>query len=326
MRSQLRPFRMPRPSAESKRKLPPGAPRPSQLDKIYDELCALPNVQGCYLGYKRIGTRMTRQLSVVACVDQKPTSRDVLRAARIPRSVEWAISSQRTGALPTDVQVLSGGAFQGRPVLGAGDEVVAITREGKSTQTVAGTLGVAMRHPEFGPVVTTAAHVVGAREFGVVTFPARHEPRVRIVNGSGVEPLTGILHRIVFQPTADYALIGPPPGTSAENLYVDREPLGAPYAPDRRDINQRALVLTATTARQTRLRGIAARVTIQGFAFRELLLTDLATDGGDSGACLVDGTSRVMGLLVGVVQIGGVPRSAFAPVATPFTLESAEFF
>jgi hypothetical protein len=265
-------------------------------------------------------------LSVVACVEQKIGTRELSKGDRVPKTVRWKIASRRTGSLPTDVQLSKPGFFQARPVLGAGDEVTGFAFRERSHAPTAGTLGVAMRHPVFGDVVTTAAHVLGAREFGATTFEVGHEPRVFLMNGGSERPLEGVVHRMVLAPTADYALISAPSGPPAQNLYEDREPLGLPYAPDKRDIGKRVIVLTAHGERETRLRGISARVIIDGLLFRDLLLTDFATAGGDSGSCLVDATSRVMGLLEGAVEVHGRMHSAFAPVAMPFVFEGGLFF
>lgn len=306
-------------------RLPAAAPRPSRLRELYDDLTQLPNVGGCYLGWKRTKGRLTRQLSVVVCVSDKVSRRAVPSDGRIPRSVSWKINSRRSGRIPTDVQRIGPGKFQGRPVVGAGDIVAGYTPPGGPPVVVAGTLGVAMRHPAFGAVVTTAAHVFGVRRFGATTFPDGHEPIVRVRNGGRGEPVVARVHRLVMGPSTDYALLSAS-DLPVENLYVDEEPLGAPYAPDRRDLGETAYVLTERGAVQTRLRGLHADVGIEGLAFRDLILTDYATVGGDSGACLVDADSRVMGLVEGTVEIDGRVCSAFTPVAWPFVIESGVFF
>jgi hypothetical protein len=306
--------------------VPPGAPRPSRLRELYEELYGLPNVRGCYVGWKRIGGRATRRLSVVVCVAEKPPARALTRGARVPKQVRWRVATRRTAELPTDVQVVGPGAFQGRPVVGAGDTVSAFGPPQGPPVAAAGTLGVAMRHPRFGAVVTTAAHVLGVRAFGTTTFPDGHEPVVRLHNGGAGAPVPGRVRRVVMGPSADYALISPPAGLPAENLYVDRDPLGAPFAPDRQDLGTLAFVLTARGPVRTRLRGLHADLTFDGLPFRDLLLTDFATVGGDSGSCLVDANSRVIGLLEGAIEVGGRIHSAFTPATGPFTLESGEFF
>jgi hypothetical protein len=303
----------------------PRIPRPGRLAELYAELCALPNVRGCFVGHKRRKGRSTREVSIICCVVDKPRPRELRKAQRIPSAMEWRISSQRTGTIRTDVQVLGETALHAA-VLGAGDEVDGFTPFGGVPQPGRGTIGVAMRHPEYGPVVTTAGHVLGAESFGVTTFPPGREPRVALRNAGQSSVVYGVARKVAITPESDYALISAPAGQRIENLFQDDQPLAVPYAPQPSDIARPAFVLTSQGIVPTRLRGIHGSLPVGQLMLRDLLLTDFRTQGGDSGGCLVNSDSRVMGLVEGVTSADGHLYSAFTSVAWPFVFEQGVFF
>lgn len=288
---------------------------------IYDQLLALPHVTGVGIAFKRRNERATRTMSVVACVDEKIPRAKLRAKNRVPASVSWALPNTKAADIATDVQVLGATRLQGA-IVGPGDQLIARSDGGLAP----GTIGVAMRHPTFGRVVTTAAHVVVGAVRGEVTYAPGHEPRVEIQTGSQGGRRSGVVHRTVMTADADYALVGTSPEDPIANLYDDRSPVGAPYAPQDSDLGKSAFVLTAARGIVgTRLRGMHFTIDIQGLRIVDALLTDLCTVGGDSGAPLVNPDSRLMGFVEGATSLDGKLFTAHTAVSWPFIREQARF-
>jgi hypothetical protein len=211
-------------------------------------------------------------------------------------------------------------------VLGPGDEAVSVSWPGGISSPTLITIGAAMRHPLYGRVVTTAAHGVGAGSYGSLSFPVGREPRIGLRNGGQGQPREGIVHRICMLPDADYAIIGAPPGVDVANLYQDAQPLGHLYAPQTFDLTKVAFVLAARGIVATRLRGIHGELPVGDLVFQDLILTDVCTLGGDSGSCLVDGVSNLMGFVEGQTTVSGQLLSVFVSAGWPFVHESGFLF
>jgi hypothetical protein len=303
----------------------PRIPREAHRKEIYDALMQLPNVRGCFIGHRKRAGRRTRELTVVCCVEEKVPYRSVRGKERIPKTVKWPQTSTRVGSLPTDVQMI-GGSARHAVVLGAGDQAVSFTPLGGGRLPTLITVGAAMRHPFYGPVVTTAGHGVGAGSYGAVSFPSGKEPRIGLRNDGQGHPRDGIIHRICVLPDADYAIIGAPPGVDVANLYQDTQPLGQLYAPQVSDLNKVAFVLATRGIVATRIRGIHGEFPVGDLVFQDLILTDVCTLGGDSGGCLVDGVSNLMGFVEGQTTVSGELLSVFTSAGWPFVHESASFF
>lgn len=303
----------------------PPLPRPGQLSTLYDDMLSLPNVKGCYIGFKRTAGRMIREVSLVVCVVEKVDKRTIGRSGRVPPKLGWQATSRRTDTIPTDVRVVGESVLQA-PVLGAGDGIEGVAVPGDPFRPAEGTIGAAMLHPVFGRVVTTAGHVLGVRVRKTTTFPAGEEPRVALRNAGTGPVVIGLARKVSITSNGDYALISPPDGLAVENLYRDLQPLAPPFAPGPGDIHKRVFVMARRELLPTRLTGIHGYLPIGPFLLRDLLLTDVRTIGGDSGGCLVNAQSRVLGFVEGVTMLDGVLVSAYTSSVWPFRLENGIFF
>jgi hypothetical protein len=316
---------VPAKTIRAKAPTPPLLPQRGQLDELYDQLLALPNVTGCFIGHRRRNGRRTSQLAIVACVSDKVKLKSLSRQQRVPRRVAWSFSSKRKKQIPVDVQVVSGGELH-TAVLGAGDEISGFGFPGSPPRPTLGTVGIAMQHPLYGRVVTTAAHVFVGATPGETVYPPGQEIEVSMRCGVDGPLLTGHAHKVAITQEADYAIISPPPGIPAENLYHDSQPLGPPYVPQTEDLDRPAYMLGIHEVRQTYLRGYHGRLNVGGLQLIDVLLTDPCTTGGDSGGCLVNQASRPMGLVEGATMVSGRLMSVFTSVVWPMIREQATTF
>jgi hypothetical protein len=297
----------------------PRTPTPARLAEIYADLQRRPNVLGCFIGRKRKGGRATSRLSVICVVREKVALRDLdPETERLPAEITWLRGEVRPGLLATDVQVLTR-PFQpaAGAVAGPGDGVTA----GASRATV----GIALRHPVFGDVVTTAGHLV-LDTLGTVTYPAGQLPQVELASaGSGGTLFPGTALKAVRSTTVDYALVRPS-ALTCQNLFADQTPIGLPYTPSDQDLGAPLFVLSARGTLPASFFGVHGSLPVGGNGLmQDLLVTDFATDAGDSGSCLVDAQSRSWGLLVGFSELEGKLCSVFISAALPLALEGAVF-
>jgi len=301
----------------------PPLPTAARTHAILEDLAGHPHVEGCYVGHKRTRGRAGRTLAVVCAVREKRPRGQVPKEHLLPRKVEWTVNSREKATVRTDVQVLGESGFQA-VVAGPGDRVDGISIAGR-TDAVMATVGVALRHPRFGPVVTTAGHAVQTGP-GTVEFDPAQRPRIRLKNvaADGTQsPIAGSLLRSSRIPQADYALVAIDQ-TPVANLYHDVNSLGGMHVPQPDDVGKPFFVLTAAGVVQTRVRGVFGVFTIGEFPMRDLILTDPVTEGGDSGCALIDAAFRVAGLLVGFITIDGERRSVFMSAFWATTLEQSE--
>ena len=303
----------------------PVIPRPGQLAELYAELSRLPNVQGCYVGFKRRQDRTSRQVSVVVCVSEKRAKRALGPAHRIPSRLKWQATSRRTRSIPTDVRVIRDTRFHAA-VLGAGDGVDGFSLPGGTNRPAEGTIGAAMVHPVFGKVVTTAGHVLGFIAPVQKTFAPGQEPRVRLRNAGNGPAVIGLARKVSLGSESDYAIVSPPEGLVVENLYQDQQPLALPHAPGPGGLGKPVFVLARQTVLAARLDGIHGTLQIGNLVLHDLLLTKACTVGGDSGACLVDAESRLLGFVEGVTALDGKLVSVYTSAAWPFIRENGVFF
>jgi hypothetical protein len=298
----------------------PLIPTSAHTHAILSELAARPHVQGCFIGLRRKNGRDTRTLALVCTVREKLPRTRVSRDDLIPRSIAWPANSRETATLRTDVQEGGESGFQAVSA-GPGDLL-----EGVASMAVTATVGVALRHPRFGPVVTTAGHAVQDGP-GTLEFSEGQRPTVRLRNvaadGSRTA-LTGVLLRSSRILQADYALIGVEAATPVLNLYHDVNSLGGLHVAQPEDVGKPFFALTAGGVLPTTVRGVSGVFDIGGFPMRDLILTDAVTQGGDSGCALIDASFRVAGLLVGFTTVEGERRSVFMSAFWALALESSE--
>jgi hypothetical protein len=279
----------------------------------------LPNVEGCYIGRKMKRGRAQSRLAVICCVASKVPKRSLASTDRVPARLEWPRTRSRKFRMVTDVQPIAGTELQqAAAVVGPGDRLES------GAGNAPATIGIAIKHPGLGIVVTTAGHAFMANAGGTIEFPPGM-PRVRIANAGSAHPATtfeAVPLKAVRVAEADYALLRPT--AEARNLFHDRVNLSAPHWAIPEDEGTPLFALRRERSQPTVLRGTAGAFTFGGVAMRGLLLTDEVTVGGDSGCCLVDTTSRVWGLLVGVALVGAQRRSVFASPSWVLAMEQAE--
>jgi hypothetical protein len=306
---------------------PPRVPGTARLEAIYNELMQRPNVVGCYVGRKRTRGRETKAISIVCVVNQKIKKKDLDPGMELlPAEIEWPASRDKRLTVATDVQLI-GGPFQpaaAASVTGPGDDIRRPMSGGASPERA--TVGLAMQHPLFGHVVTTAGHLF-LNGPGNITWESDNRPRVMLANSlDGGTSFRGIGLKAVVSSLADYALVMPENQAPAANRFRDLHPIGGPYLPSADDIGSPLLVLSRAGIRKTRFVGVAASLPA-GVAgvMRRLIVTTFNTEAGDSGSCLVDMQSRLWGLLVGSGEINGRAHSVFISSVVPLSMEQATY-
>src|SRR5688572_4996291 len=141
-------------------------PGEGSLADIYSELMALPNVHGCFVGQKIANKKRSRKLAIICCVAKKVPDRDLSAEEHVPKHIKWLGNRSEYQELTTDVQVARKGKLHAAiPVVGPGDE---LARNPANNQKA--TIGIALNHPLFGHIVTTAGHAFMGSTFGIRTF------------------------------------------------------------------------------------------------------------------------------------------------------------
>lgn len=321
---------MPKRSPPTARLKRPILPTSARVHELYsDHLLGKPNVEGCFVGHKRADGRQTREISLVCVVREKQPEHELPRGHLVPDGVGWSRSSREDVRVRTDVQVVSESGFQqGQVVAGPGDVLASVTFPQGPARAIVATLGIAMRHPSFGLVITTAGHAVQGGP-GTVTFPEGQRPVVRVQNvrddGTRTD-FAGAVVRSVRVEEADYALLVPTDGTPIRNLYHDVDSLAGLHVPDPSDVGKPFFALKAGGLEPTRVRGVFGVLTIEGFLLRDLILTDPVTQSGDSGCVLIDPSFRACGMLVGFTTVDGKQRSVFMSAFWALNIEGGELF
>ena len=284
-------------------------PNHAELMSIYDDLMQKPNVHCCYIGRKRTSGKYTSELSIICGVNHKIQKEDLKSKDRIPSSIQWLKESSQPRRLLTDVTETSDKLFyQQTSVVGPGDRVVRL-KTNKSAS-----IGIALIHPKYGRVVTTAGHL----------FPKSGYKNEPVMIYSGDSQFPGTVKKRVMASDADYALIQVSESDSIDNLYQDQELVGPFHMPTEQDINKRVYVLTPGGKFMVTCEGIHGYFSGSGGLMHDLILTTWRTVSGDSGSCLVNRKYAVWGLLVGYTTIQGNTYSAFAPAYVPPTRENAQ--
>jgi hypothetical protein len=289
-------------------------PSRSALARLSEEIRKLPQVQGWYIGHKKKQGRSLPELSLCVLVSEKRPVRSLRADERIPKYFTFCPTSKSHRRIRSDVISLGGTFVRAGVFAGAGDGVVG---------PPPGTIGMALIHPQYGPVLTTAGHVFTSG-MGVETFEPGQRPVVLRNAGGEACELRGDLLKVVVTDRADYALIKSHDMAACQNVFQDQVVLGRPYAPSPEDVAspQELYVLTAAGPVATRLQGVDAEISVgpQGL-IRNVILTTRCTQGGDSGACLVDSAKRVWGTLVGF----NTKYSVFLRAGVPLYFENAEY-
>lgn len=296
-------------------------PADGNLAELYAEMLAYPNVHGCYIGRKTTRHTQTRVLSLVCCVHDKPARAKLARTDRIPSHVTWPRTRAKHFRIRTDVQVAQHGQTRAvAPVVGPGDEL----RPSPAAHSGLATLGIALKHPTLGRVMTTAGHTFIPNGSGTHIF-GPNAPVLTVSNaGGGTSPATfqAIPLKASRVPQADYALLQPQ--AESRNLFRDTLNISGIHFARPEDVGTKLFALTRDEIKPTLLRGVAGTLVFGDLQMTGLLITDDVTEPGDSGCCLVDAGFRVWGLLVGGALIDGVIRSVFASANFVLALENAQ--
>ena len=292
---------------------PPLVPNNASLQAILDRLSAVPNVVGCFVGYKRKGRRKTKRLAIVCCVTRKIPRSQLRPADRLPRMIRWTEGRRFVRKIPTDVQ--EWGA-SGRQAFFAGP-ADALTHPVSGERA---TVGVAVDVPALGPVLTTAAHAIIPGP-GEVTFGA-NPPSLTLSNIGEAGTMNATVKRATWTDAADFALLALDSGAPT-NLFEDRLLVSAPFFPLPGDIGRAVFCLTSRGMIPMRYEGGAASIPVGGFPVTSALLATAlpgagGTKSGDSGCCLVDDQFRLWGLLVGFASIDRRIHSVFQSPAPLF--------
>ena len=265
----------------------------------------LPNIEGCFVGRKRVAGRKTQTVSVVCCVGKKESSRRLAANQRVPKIVEWSDGKAFRGRFITDVQEISGGQRLAA-VGGPGD--LMIIAPGNSRATV----GVALQHPTLGAVMTTAAHAF-LDQPGTMTFGAAG-PSIQLAASTNGPNLAATARLAHWTADADFALVEVT--GSPTNLYDDKVLVRPPHWALPEDIGKLVFALTSRGPVPLRFEGATASIELGGHPADRMLLTRPLTLAemplsGDSGCCLVDDQFRLWGLLVGMCVINALPHFVF---------------
>lgn len=260
-------------------------PSPTHLRELRTLLHTYPNVVGSWVGLKATDGITRPLISIVVAVTRKLPPR-TLRDDRIPSRVSWQDMPARRRSLATDIvelrphRRLKNGLV---PIAGPGDYVAG---PGNSW----GTIGAAIRLPSGTPALTTAGHVFG---------PFQHAARVWADDRSRGEGL--VLLREITD-ALDVAILAPPNGLAADNLYLDVARIRGTYEPAATDLSSPLKTLTTRGALPTTLKGLDGAFRFaDGSSWTHCLLTSVTTRRGDSGSLLVDDADRALGVLRGSV-------------------------
>jgi hypothetical protein len=294
------------------RRIPAGR----DLYQAVQGMLARPGVKACFVGGKRTRGKRTRRLALVCGVGEKRPKSDLAPEEILPASVGLATRRSGISRIPTDVITMGRFDVQGT-VLGPA-EIVNPNLPGFQATT-----GIALRHPRFGDVVTTAGHAIP---------PGLPSGAPVVIEASG----SGFPARVVSVTTnqfSDHALLQPDDPGLVGNFFRDVTPLGPPYIPDpENDVHTPLFILLANgEVISVQCRGLTASVqTAANIVMHDLILTEQRTIGGNSGTCLVDSNWRVWGLLIGAyhatTDTGEEDSfSVFVPAFRVLSLEGAQF-
>jgi hypothetical protein len=258
-------------------------PNFAELEAIYERLKKKPNTVGFFIGKKQKAGRMTNRLSIVCVVKEKVREKDLRPSERIPKKISWRKQTKIPAMIHTDVLMSKGFKLQqDQAVYGPGDWIIR-TNQGKAS------VGMALSHPRFGRVLTTAAHL----------FPAGFVGE-KVDIESGNQKIEGKVELI--DSAYDYALVRPmSSAANLANLFRDVYSLGGVYSVQQSDVaqNRNMEVLAASGKRKVICRGIHGSFDHDSGIIRDVILTSSGTNDGDSGACLVNEDYSICGLVIG---------------------------
>jgi hypothetical protein len=257
-------------------------PNLAELESIYERLKKKPNTIGFFIGKKQTADRKIDALSVVCIVREKVREKDLRPSERIPKKISWRKQSKIPATMQTDVLSSKDFRLQDNAVYGPGDWIIRTNQRQAS-------VGMALSHPTFGYVLTTAAHLFSAGFVGetvsVKSDNQQIEGEVVLINS-----------------TYDYALVRPKSSAAKiANLFRDVYSLGGVYSMQQSDVqrNRSHDILGASQKRKVTCEGIHGSFNYDFGILRDVILTSNGTIDGDSGACLVNEDYSICGLVIG---------------------------
>jgi hypothetical protein len=280
--------------------------RPARLAKVHEQFMCLPNTYATFVGIKKTtakGRRKQRnKVAIVCLVREKVPDGRLLPERSIPRSLRWR-ERGRGRVVRTDVVALAPSYEHASGIAGPGDPL--------SAHSVIATVGVAISHPAHGDCVTTAGHFIEM---------AQSPAAVQLQLGNDVVDVS--VRTVTMTASLDYAVLKPRNTVQCANLFADLTRIGPVFEPSFTDIGKRVFVVDRQNAKRipTICRGVHASVSLPEETLSDCILTDLVTEAGQSGTCLVDDTFRVWGLLRGRLSS---QFSVFMPVRNLLHNENA---
>lgn len=211
--------------------------------------------------------------------------------------------------LKTDVVKMSDTfIFQNGPVIGPGDIVVRRKNRGSAA------VGIAISHPVYGPMVTTAGHLFSKYRKGELVAIQSEDTTI---NGR-------VVNRVMSVDT-DYAIIQITDDSKVANLFRDLYAVGPLHFINKHDIGKKMFLLTPKRFSEVICKGIYGSFTwLGGKSMHNLIFTSPRGVPGNSGCCLITQKSTICGLLVGQVYMEGSFYSAFTPAHIPVWKENAQ--
>ena len=292
------------------------------LKDLYAEVMALPNVSGCYIGRCQVAGR-ERGLGLICTVGRKVDEGDLPAGGVIAKEYQLNYGKKKFRIKTDVVEVGQSGPFS-TLFAGPGDRQREFRRPNRAPVQASATIGIAIRHPRFGVIITTAGHALLSRP-NIVIYQ-RPRPLVLLHNIRKAErptPFRAQALKAVWTPVRDYTLLRPHPSFEAANFYHDVLPLENVKTVVPEEVGTMAFVLTARGRKRTRIVGIRATIRVGPLRVRDAILTELVTREGDSGCALIDRERRVIGVLSGFSVINGKAVSVFTNPVTLLQRERA---
>ena len=294
-------------------------PSKVQLKRIYERFSRKPNVVACYLGFKYSKGRRRRTIAIVCLVSTKKRTGSLRARDRIPKSVSWKTRSGRQHQIATDVVKLRGPGT-----------LCATTGPGDGCSIVeAGSVGLAMRHPSLGNVVTSAGHCALRADEPAGNYDFSADPRQAVLrNLASATSHGGQALAASCTSVADYALVRPDDPSGCTNFHRSGVRVRPPPQSDP-PIGASVTLLTSTGAsKMATLVGMHGQMPIgRAGLMVDVILTTPTLRGGDSGGLLtLSQTREAFGLAVGFVPVASRRIiSVFMPAASVLKREAGSF-
>jgi hypothetical protein len=217
---------------------------------------------------------------------------------RVPSFVRWK-DGRHAYRLATDVlEVAPTIRRHAANVLGPGDSVTVGNEQGS--------VGAAVTHPQAGPCVLTAGHVVA-------NGGGKGQPTT--VTSSGTDVAASVVD-FQSQTTIDYAVIRPAAGADCDNLFSNAYRIGPVYTPAAADVGTTVFLLDGTgNVTRAWCRGVGCQFDTGDGRYFDILQTDCISCPGQSGGALIDSAQRIWGFLIGTLDN---QFSIFAPAQLIF--------